>query len=242
MASNPTEILKVADRKRKPRSKATALAVHLPGADSVDGALLDRAVQELNALYRTKGLETARAVAEVVIGVFFGGSVDHFNARSGSHISFVELKKRSDLHVSYQFVWNSCAVYDQIRQLPQHVVDALPMSHQKLLLPVKDREQKVALAQAAVKENLGKRAFEERIRLVRKAATTSKAGRPPLPAFAKAFTVVKRAVSMATKGTIDEDSFAHFSKDETRKHLDEWEQQVRDLAAVLAYVRLLVEK
>ena len=240
MARKKAEPVKAPEKKRKPRAKATALAVQLPGADIIDGALLDRAVQELNQLYRTKGLETARAVAEVVIDVFFGGSLDNFKSRSGSHISFAELKKRSDLQVSYQFVWNSCAVYDQLRLLPQDVVDALPMSHQKLLLPVKNREQKVALAQAAVQENLGKRAFEERIKLVRTAESSSKAGRPPLPAFAKAFTVVKRAVTIASKGAIDESSFAHFSKDEARAQLDDWDQQVRDLAAVIARVRALV--
>ncbi len=104
MARKKTETIKIAETKRKPRARATALAVQLPGADSIDGALLDRAVSELNQLYRTKGLETARAVAEVVIDVFFGGSLDNFKARSGSHISFAELKKRSDLQVSYQFV------------------------------------------------------------------------------------------------------------------------------------------
>ncbi len=240
MARKKTETIKIAETKRKPRARATALAVQLPGADSIDGALLDRAVSELNQLYRTKGLETARAVAEVVIDVFFGGSLDNFKARSGSHISFAELKKRSDLQVSYQFVWNSCAVYDQLRLLPQDVVDALPMSHQKLLLPVKNQEQKVALAQAAVQENLGKRAFEERIKLVRKAETTSKAGRPALPAFAKAFTVVKRAVGILGKGKIDQDSFVHFSKEEARAQLAEWEQQVGELAAVVARVRAIV--
>ena len=240
MARKKAEAVKAAEKKRKPRSKPTALAVQLPGADGIDGALLDRAVHELNQLYRTKGLETARAVAEVVIEVFFGGSVEDFKARSGSHISFVELKKRSDLQVSYQFVWNSCAVYDQLRQLPPDVADALPMSHQKLLLPVKDQQQKIALAQAAVQENLGKRAFEERIKLVRNAEATSKAGRPPLPAFAKAFTVVGRAVRILGKGKIDEDSFENFSKEEARARLTEWEQQISKLAAVVAQVRALV--
>ena len=239
MANAKVVLLNLGHEKRRPRAAPTSIAVHLPGADSIDGALLDRAVHELNQVFCAKGLETARAIAEVVIEVFFGGSVEHFKARSGSHISFVELKKRADLQVSYQFVWNSCAVYDQLRLLPRDVVDALPMSHQKLLLPVKNQEQKVALALAAVQEKLGKRAFEERIKLVRNAESTSKAGRPPLPAFAKAFTVVKRAVAIARMGEIDESSFAHFSKDEARAQIDEWDQQVRHLAAVVARVRAL---
>ncbi len=240
MARKKAEPVTAPKDKQKPRVKATGLAVQLPGADSVDATLLDRAVQELNQLYRTKGLETARAVAEVVIDVFFGGSVENFESRSGSHISFIELKKRADLQVSYQFVWNSCAVYDQLRQLPQDVTDVLPMSHQKLLLPVKDPELKLALAQAAVDEKLGKREFEQRIKEIRKASASSRAGRPALPAFAKALTQVRRAVNGAVKCAVDEESFANYTKEEALAELAAWDRQVAELSQVCERIRALV--
>lgn len=221
--------------------KANEIRVDLPGGATLDTGLVDRAVQELNRVYQAKGIETARAVAKVVIDAFFAGNVDEFNARKGTHISFAELKKRSDLRVSYQFVWNSCAVYDQLRVLPESLASELPLAHQKLLIPVKDADQKVALARAAVEENLSKRELEERIKQLRSVESKSGSGRPPLPAFARAFTVVKRAVAIAAQSPLDENSFVSLSKEEVRTQLDGWDQQVKELADIVLQLRSLVD-
>lgn len=225
-------------RTRKPR---TELALALPGAEAVDATLLDQAVADLNQLYRAKGLETARAVAECVIQVFFDGNVENFRARHGTHMSFKELGKRDDLQVSYQFIWNSCAVVEQLRSFPQDIADALPMSHHKLLLPVKDEAKKKALAKAAVKDHLSKRDFEARVKAVRaEQKTDSRAGRPPLPAFAKAFAKLKQVAHLAQSESINSESFAHYSKTEARTLLDHLDKDIEALKGVAAAVHQII--
>lgn len=222
-------------RTRKPR---TDLAVALPGAEAIDAALVDQAVADLNHLYTAKGLETARSVAECVIQVFFGGNVETFRARHGTHMSFKELGKREDLQVSYQFIWNSCAVVEQLRMLPPEIADALPMSHHKLLLPVKDEAQKNSLAKAAVKDGLSKRDFEARVKEVRaEQKADSKAGRPPLPAFAKAFGKVKSIAQLVESEDVTEDSFAHFSKGDARQLLVDLDGHIATVVRVANRVR-----
>jgi len=227
---------------KKPKAKKPSmeLAVELPGAASIEVSLLDQAVEKINNVYRTNALETARGVAECIIDVFFDGKVENFRKRNGTHLSFKELAKREDLQVSYQFVWNACAVVEQLRAFPDEIALALPMSHHKLLLTVKDDKEKVKLAEAAVKKGLSKRQFEERVKVVREnqsAELDSKAGRPPLPAFVKALGGLKKLVTQAQEGEISEDSFEHYSKDDAAKLLDEAEELIDELDAVITKVR-----
>lgn len=230
----------VKEKIRKPK-KSTELAIALPGADSIDSALLDQVVANLNQLYAVKGLETARAVAESVIQFFFAGNVENFHDRHGSHLSFRELAKREDLRVTYQFVWNSCAVVDQLRMLPPDVANALPMSHHKMLLPIKDTSTKQALAKVAVDDGLTKRQFEVHVKKARaELKADSNAGRPPLPAFAKAFGKVRRIVEQAQSEDVGEHSFTHYSKEDARELLLRLEQDVAVLSSVAARVRELV--
>ncbi len=232
----------VEKKTRKPKASKTTLALALPGAEGIDTGLLDEAVHTLNRIYQAKGLETARDVAECVVQMFFGGSVDSFRSRNRTHLSFKELAKREDLQVSYQFVWNACAVVEQLRSLPPAIAKALPMSHHKMLLPIKDEEQKVLLATAAVEGGLSKRAFEDRVKVVRASQKAdSKAGRPPLPAFAKAFGRLKAIVKLAQEEEVTEASFAHFSKEEAQALLAELNGQMRAITEIASRVRGFVE-
>lgn len=228
------------EKEKAPKKKkdSDALALTLPGGDAVDAGLLDRAVTELNQVYQTKGLETARTVAECVIEVFFDGKAENFLARGGSHVSFAALKKRADLQVSYQFVWNSCAVYEQLRLLPAEVANALPMSHHKLLLPIKSEAKKRELAASAVEHGMSKRNFEEKVKEARKEnGGDSKAGRPPLPAFVKAFGKLGQIIKSAGTEEIGESSFLHFSKEDARSLLEDLEDDLDTLDEIMTKVR-----
>lgn len=219
-------------------AKVTELTVVLPGADDKDDALIDRLVGRLNQAYRVKGLETAREIAGSVIDLMFEGSAENFLARGNTHMSFKELKKRKDLQVSYLFVWNSCAVYGQLQQLPPVVADALPMSHHKLLLAVKDDDKKRELATVAVEQGLSKRAFEEQVNKVKKEQKgDSKVGRPALPAFAKAFGKLEQIVKQAKLEEISTASFTHYSKDDANELLSDFEDYIAELKVVAAQVR-----
>lgn len=220
-------------------NEGAELAPVLPGADAADDTLIDQLVARLNQTYRIKGLETAREVAGCVIDLMFAGSAEQFLARGNSHMSFKALKKRKDLQVSYQFVWSSCAVYGQLQRLPAAIADELPLSHHKMLLPIKDESAKVGLATAAVEKGLSKRDFEVEVNKVKKQQKgESNAGRPALPAFAKAFAKLKLVVDQAKEEEITAKSFDHYDKDDARELLVDVSDYIEELKVVMAKVQL----
>lgn len=220
------------------RKMHAALTSSLPGEGAIAPELVDQAVVDLNRIYVTKGFETARAVADYVVHAFFDGDPQNFRDRGNGHVSFRQLAKRDDLRVGWQFIWNAVAVVEQLDKLPSGASESLPLSHHKLLLAVKDDDQKKALAEAAVQENLGKRELEDRVKAARKQnEVASKAGRPPLPGFVKAFTALKKVVKAALADEVSEASFEHFTRDEARLLLTEMEAHIKQLAEVAGRVR-----
>lgn len=223
---------------KKKTQEGKELAPVLPGEGKVSAPLVDATVAELNRIYVTKGLETARAVGECVLDNFFDGDTAKFRERGNGHVSFRELGKREDLHVGWQFIYNAVAVVEQYKGLPTDLAEALPLSHHKLLLTVKDESAKVELAKAAVTQNLGKRELEVRVKEARGPDdSASKAGRPPLPGFAKAVTALQKVVKTAEEDEVNEACFAHFSKEQATVVLEEMDRHIAALAAVAERVR-----
>lgn len=174
---------------------ALVLASNLPGGDALDADFLASAVREINRLHAAKGLETARAVGSFVLETFFGNDTENFRAHGKKHVTFRELGEREDLQVSYSFIWNAVSVVDQLRLLPADIASVLPLSHHKLLLPVKDPEKKVKLATEAVEKGLGKRELEAKVKKVRAKETVGeKRGRKPDPELLKALRHATSAV------------------------------------------------
>ena len=90
------------------------------------------------------------------------------------------------------------ALLGQLRQLPDEVGDALPFSHHKLLLPLKDNQVKLALAREAVASKLGKRELEARVRAAQQlVGKPTGAGRPQLPSWAKGIGAIQREILAA---------------------------------------------
>ena len=216
------------------------LAPSLPGEADIVVPLLDEAVAELNRIYVTKGLETARDIGEYVLEAFFAGDTANFRQRGNGHLTFRELGKREDLKVGWLFIWNAVAVVEQFGHLPRDVAEALPLSHHKLLLTVKDDNKKRELAEAALQQNLGKREFEARVKAARGPDAASKAGRPPLPGFAKAVTGLRKVVKTATEEPIEAEAFAHLTVDEARALADELDAGIEALTTVAAQVRAVL--
>jgi hypothetical protein len=177
----------------------------LPGEFAADPSLVDEVVETLNAMYRVKALEAAREVGEYLLDRFFDGDPVRFRERGRKHASFRKLADREDLQPSYSFLWHACAVVDQLRQLPEELRDALPLSHHRLLLPVHDPEAKVDLARRAVDEGMSKRVFEDEIRRSRgDGQGASRVGRPPLPAVVKGLNRVRSAVREVADVPVDD--------------------------------------
>lgn len=213
----------------------------LPGEQVEEAALVDEVVLHVNRIYVARGLETAREIGEYLLSRFFDGDPAKFHARCRKHASFRKLAQRDDLRPSYAFLWSACAVVDQLRLLPEDVREALPLSHHRLLLPVKDEATKVRLAQKAVEKGLSKRALEAEVRRAQtRAGGTRRSGRPPLPSFAKGLTRLAGAVRLATAEAVTADAFTTYSPTKARALLEELEEQVQALGELKAEVEAAI--
>lgn len=219
---------------KKPKSEPqTALAPSLRGEGAIDEPLVDEAVRQVNRLYAAKGVETARVIGEYLVGAFFGGDPGSFTAREKGHASFRALEARDDLGPSYTFLWYSVRFLPQLRALPADVADALPMSHHRLLIHVKDEDQKAKLAQQAVTKDLSKRELEDEIRKLRERTSEGATrGRKALPAFVKAFNGIKKITKTLDGGALDDTAVLNYGLEEAQKYLADVESTLAKLGQV----------
>jgi len=151
------------DQNKPAKSSAAEVVVvpaggeELPGARTSDDELLAKAVEEINGLYIRRGLEMALEMGKYVVDSFFDGDVENFARHNRDHVSFRALGNRDDLQVSYNTIWYATAVYAQQHKLPEACRLALPLTHQRLLLPVKDPKVKARLANKALKKQMSTR-------------------------------------------------------------------------------------
>ena len=178
----------------------------LPGEKAVDSVLVQSAVQRINEIHRNKGIETARAIGEYLLDAFFDGDVTAFRSKGKKHASLRALAVRDDVAVSYTVIWYSIAVLEVLRQLPADIGAALPLSHHRLLVHVKDEDLRRELAEVAVEDDLTKRQLAEKIKALEaeEALEGKKAGRPALPLWAKSLAPVRKAIEAAAASEISD--------------------------------------
>ncbi len=181
-----------AEAEAKAAEEKTAIVAPLRGEAVVDEALVDEAVQHINRVYTGRALELAREVGGYVLATFFGGDPATFRERGSDHASFKELSEREDLQFSKVWLWRAVSVYEQLAVLPEDVAEALPYTHHTVLLPVKDEEKKVELAEAAVEEGWTKDQLQEEVSKVRDQEKVSKGGRKALLPFVKTLNKLER--------------------------------------------------
>jgi hypothetical protein len=185
--------------------------------------MITTAVQEINRLHVAKGLEAARTLGEYLLTTFFGGDLQAFTAREKKHASFRALAKRDDLIPTHTSLWYSVALLGQLRQLPADIAGALPLSHHKLLIPVRDEKLKLELAEAAVENHLNKEDLDARIRAVREEqqGDGKRAGRPALPGWAKGIGGIAKSVQAALADEISGETVTTYRPAVAKKRLDE---------------------
>ena len=207
-----------------PGQQGAVTEAPLRGQTAVDTDLVAAAVARINELHSSHSLALTCAIGRYVIDTFFGGDPSACHRRGSEHASFRALVARADLSVSASNLWRSVAVVEQLAMLPAEVADALPVSHHKLLLPVKDPEAKVSLATQAAKEHLSKRELAERVAEVTRKGREEKgwarAGRPPDPVFAKGIKRIVGAVGYACAADVATAHIVEFGPGESRLRLD----------------------
>lgn len=225
-----------------PRKSNTTppLVPGLPGEHTVDSQLVEATVERINRIYATKGLETARSIGEALLSTFFDGEQEVFEQRAASHHSFRAVAEHDQLRVSHSFLWYSVRLVPQLQALPHDIAHALPLSHHRLLLHVKDEDAKAQLAHRAVEQGMGKRELDLEIRRLRNGqgnngqGKSPRRGRKPLPAFVKAFNQVQKAVHTIDPDAFEEQELRAFGIDQARDYLAGVEQALDQLARVRA--------
>lgn len=191
---------------------------------------LDDVVADINAAVRHRGLQMARDLARIVLDAFFDGDLEAYRQRSGQNIYFQRLAERDDLDVSYHQLWTALAVSDQIDLLPDGVGDKLSMSHHRLLLSVRDKDQKLAIAQQAVDESMTRRELKK-VLAERRDGRPNKLGRPRLPSFVKATGQLLRTSTEAVEIEVDPEQVQSWGVQRSQELLEALDARLNELRA-----------
>ena len=194
----------------------------LPGEAEVDDALVAGAVAEINRLHLQKTLETVRELGEYLLQTFFAGDIAAFEERGEKHASFRAVSAHGGLRVSHTTLWYAVKIIPHLRALPPAVAEALPLSHHRILVHVKDPSLKQELAMRAAREGLNKQALAEAARAVRPSLQAGGArGRKPLPSFVRSFRRIERVTAELESTSVDEASVKAFGVDRAAGYLSE---------------------
>ena len=176
-----------------------SVPVQLVGQDEEDEDLIDEVVIKAKELYVHKVLDFHRELGQLLLDSFYGGSIAAFKARGRSHASCRRVAEllHDEVGLSASSVWYSIALIEQFELLDEEVASALPMSHHRLLLTVKDEAKRRRLAQQANEKGWSKRELERRVRRKRK---SDGRGRPPLPRFQKSLNAIRKLLQDDSDG------------------------------------------
>ena len=125
-------------------------------------AALTQVVDEINGIYVRGALETALAVAGVVVDRLLGGDERRL-ARGAKDPALASLAEHEGLRVPAYTLWTALEVYVQVKLFSEELAWQLSLAHHRMLLGVPDTRSKRLLAQRAVREDLNKRQLQEAV-------------------------------------------------------------------------------
>ena len=195
--------------------------------------MIDEAVRQINHIYSVKGLETAKAIGEYLLETFFDGDLEAIHDRSHNSHSFRKLAKREDLYPKAPFLYQSVALLGQLRVLPKNIGEALPFSHHRLLLPIKDPVKKTELASRAVEEGMSWTELNSSVeKVLSKQPKMSSGGRPRLPPFVKEVRKLNRVVEAVHFAPLPKEHIQGLESDVCAKLLADFDEQIRILSEI----------
>lgn len=222
---------------REPTGKTKQLDLVLPGERDCDTSLIKKAVDDLNRLHSSMALEMACRMGEYVLRVFFNGDTKRFRERGRRHVSFRRLAERDDLQVSVSFLSTAVSVVEQLQLLPPAVARQLPLSHHRLLLPVKDKETKLELARWAADGHSSKRQLADRVRRYRLLSGDNRRGRPPTPPLIKTLRQLRKTAEQLLTVSGQEWFVGCYPDDETAALVDDLETELKAVVGIVRIVR-----
>lgn len=231
---------------RKIRSTEIAvparLAVALPGETSVDDAVVNGTVSEINRILTAGKHLAARQIGELLLDRFFDGSLSNARARKGKHATFLAVAASEDLDMSASALWYCVAVHEQFTVLAQEVFEALSLGHHRHLAHVQDVDKRIALAKKAVDEDLSVRALKAAIDADAAPVPpgTPRRGRPAHPAIVKNLKAVTgslealECIDLAAHGKALDEAGRSDAVADARQLRDRFATWVSSLEAALA--------
>lgn len=157
-----------------------------PVADEV----VDEVVAQINEATRLAALEMALKVGRIVMDHFYQGDTDLWRNRGTKDASFRKLADRADLQMSASGLHRCVAVYDLSCRVGVSTLKHLDVSHIYAVLGLETDVQRRLLEQAGEHGWSVQQVLDE-ARAVRREAKGNR-GRPPLPAFVKTITRMRR--------------------------------------------------
>lgn len=208
----------------------------LPGEHEVDELLAQRAIEALQPLGELPGLKGRRRIAACVLRTFFAGQVALFRARSRTHRTYQWVMATPELSVTRNDVWYAVAILEQLWVLPSEVGQALPLSHHRILLPIRDIEDKLRIASIAHGAGLSKRELEQ---LVRESRPPEAGEVPPPPPLALVLGLdrISEALDLAESESLDEQALAGLSDEESGRLLVRTYEQLNRLSRLAEALR-----
>lgn len=173
---------------------------------------LDSVVAEINRLYQVGSLKTAVKIGQHVIAHVFGGDGARALDTKRHPQSFLALSQRKDLKMKRMFLYYCVVVAEQIRFLPADVADVLPLSHHKLLLPIKDAARKAAMAQRSVAAGWTTLQLREAVRCAQSEQSQRplSRARPAPPPFARAAQALTKVLDLLSESRDDAADISRF--------------------------------
>jgi hypothetical protein len=215
----------------------------LPGEHYLDQELLERSITRVNAVTQDRnGMDATVALAQAILDLLFDGRMPVFRETEKDHVTFRVMINDPRLEPSYNAIWYAMATLEQLFELPAEVAQALPVTHHRLLISVRDRATKVRLARRAVERGLSSRELASEVRRYRAdSGRAGRTGRPPLPAWVKGVKRVSKAVTLARSEEISPDSLRHFKPEEARRVVADLDKQLQHLQLLREQIVATVE-
>lgn len=140
-----------------------------PGVNEIDEQLVEAVVGRLNRLHAAVHLSLYRAFGEVLLDAFYQGDLDVFAQIGRNHASLNAVLEHEGLRPKGSQAWYALNLLPQLRMFGDELSEALPMSHHRILMHVRDEHAKLDLAKRAATGSLSKRALEVEVEQWRRA-------------------------------------------------------------------------
>jgi hypothetical protein len=173
-------------RKKVAARKTKSVCPPTKGEEATQQADLDATVKKINVLAREGHYGDIEIGKELLQNVF-GGDRANLTGR-GKNPSWRELAERDDVELSHSRLWKCVRLHLQTEDLVRDGVDptTLRVSHQRLLIPVKDPVVKAKLARQAAAESWTVERLEHEVRNAR--------GKPQVAGHLKALKALPKLI------------------------------------------------